>query len=603
MKSPHDIPVSHPRDLKAMGPEALEDLAGRIRQVIIRTARKNGGHLSGSLGAVELTLALHRTFDSPTDRFVWDVGHQAYAHKLVTGRWDRFDGIRQAGGLSGFPRQGESPHDAFSTGHSSTSVSAGLGLAVGHALMNHSARAIAVVGDGALTAGMAWEGLNQAGWVPNNLVVVVNDNGMSISGNVGGLSRILGGPGNGNGAAKKAKNLFESLGFTYLGPVDGHNIPDLLDVMGRARACDGPVVVHVKTVKGRGFAEAEADPEAFHGIAGKNGNSAPKPPSWTEAFGNALVAAAERDPRVVAVTAAMPSGTGLKKFAKRFPDRFFDVGIAEQHAVTFAAGLASAGMRPVVALYSSFLQRAFDQVVHDVCLDNLPVVFAVDRAGLVGEDGPTHHGVLDLSLLRSVPNLAVMAPSDGNELADMLTTALSADGPSAVRWPRGRLPEWPVQREPRVLPRGRLRVTAPGEHALILAVGSMVTVAREAREMLLEKGVEAAVVDARFVKPLDAEALVRLCVRTPRVVTVEENALAGGFGSAVAECLADAGLSQVRLTRLGIEDRFVEHGEAKGLRQGQGLSPEAIAGAVLSLVRIRPGAFARPEPLLAAGIA
>ncbi|MFH2099235.1 MAG: 1-deoxy-D-xylulose-5-phosphate synthase, partial [Pseudomonadota bacterium] len=544
-----------------------------------------------------------RTFYSPSDRLVWDVGHPAYAHKLVTGRWDRFDGIRQAGGLSGFPRQGESPHDAFSTGHSSTSVSAGLGLAVGHALMNHSARAIAVVGDGALTAGMAWEGLNQAGWVPNNLVVVVNDNGMSISGNVGGLSRILGGPGNGNGAAKKAKNLFESLGFTYLGPVDGHNIPDLLDVMGRARACDGPVVVHVKTVKGRGFAEAEADPEAFHGIAGKNGNSAPKPPSWTEAFGNALVAAAERDPRVVAVTAAMPSGTGLKKFAKRFPDRFFDVGIAEQHAVTFAAGLASAGMRPVVALYSSFLQRAFDQVVHDVCLDNLPVVFAVDRAGLVGEDGPTHHGVLDLSLLRSVPNLAVMAPSDGNELADMLTTALSADGPSAVRWPRGRLPEWPVQREPRVLPRGRLRVTAPGEHALILAVGSMVTVAREAREMLLEKGVEAAVVDARFVKPLDAEALVRLCVRTPRVVTVEENALAGGFGSAVAECLADAGLSQVRLTRLGIEDRFVEHGEAKGLRQGQGLSPEAIAGAVLSLVRIRPGAFARPEPLLAAGIA
>ncbi|MBW1989360.1 MAG: 1-deoxy-D-xylulose-5-phosphate synthase [Deltaproteobacteria bacterium] len=593
-----DIAVNSPADLKAMDLSQLKDLAARVRRMIIRTATANGGHLSGSLGAVELAIAIHRVFDSPTDRILWDVGHQAYAHKLLTGRWRQFSSLRRAGGLSGFPRISESEHDAFSTGHSSTVVSAGLGMAVGYQAAGEARRVVAVVGDGALTAGMAWEGLNQAGWMKAGLIVVLNDNGMSISKNVGALSELLGGVGNGNGGEVSARGLFRSLGFSYLGLVDGHSIPDLEDAFLRARAASGPVLVHVKTVKGKGHPAAERDPEKHHGVSpARDGGADASPPSWTSAFGGALIRAAEADPRVVAVTAAMPSGTGLAEFARRFPDRFYDVGIAEQHAVTFAAGLARAGMRPVVALYSSFLQRAYDQLVHDVCLDNLPVAFAVDRAGLVGEDGPTHHGALDLSFLRAVPNLTVSAPSDGNELADMLAAALAHDGPWAIRYPRGSLPRMPENRPPRPMEYGRARMASTGGDALILAVGSMVAPALEARDMLLAQGVEAAVVDARFVKPLDP-GIVQLCEQVPRVVCVEENALSGGFSSAVAEALADARAAGVRMVRLGIEDRFVEHGDAHGLRRAQGLCPDSIARAVLSLCSVRPEAFV---PRLAAG--
>ncbi|MCD4691024.1 1-deoxy-D-xylulose-5-phosphate synthase, partial [bacterium] len=509
--------IDSPEDLRSLTMEEMKDLASELREEIIRVVSKTGGHLAPSLGVVELTLALHRVFESPRDRIVWDVGHQSYVHKLVTGRRKSFETLRQYGGISGFPRREESPHDAFSTGHSSTSISAALGMACGQTLTGVEGRAIAVIGDGSLTAGLAFEGLNQAGHLKRNLMVVVNDNKMSISGNVGALSqyltRLLSAPtyhrlesevwdimGKIPAVGGRARELtsrvlegirgvfapgilFEELGFKYFGPLDGHNVGLLVDAFERLAHIDGPLLVHVVTQKGRGYGPAEEDASRFHGLgsfdkATGTSRSKPKAISYTEAFGRTLAMLADEDEKIVAITAAMPGGTGLATFAKNHPDRFFDVGIAEQHAVTFAAGLAVTGLKPVVAIYSTFLQRAYDQIIHDVCLQKLPVRFMIDRGGIVGDDGPTHHGVFDLTFLRAVPNLMVMAPKDENELARMVCTALAhGDGPSVVRYPRGAGFGVRMDFVPDPLPIGRGERVRSGTDVSIIAIGSMVSVA------------------------------------------------------------------------------------------------------------------------------
>ncbi|GAB4258825.1 1-deoxy-D-xylulose-5-phosphate synthase [Deferrisoma sp.] len=618
--------IGGPEDLKALDRADLERLADEVRRFILEKLSPVGGHLASSLGVVELTVALHRVFDSPRDRIIWDVGHQCYAHKILTGRRDRFPTIRQRGGLSGFPKRSESPHDAFGTGHSSTSISAGLGMAVARDLAGGDHKVVAVIGDGSMTAGLAFEGLNHAGHLDRDLVVVLNDNEMSISPNVGALSsylsRILTGdlysrfrkdveeflraiPSLGGAMARLAKRveehvkgffspgmLFEELGFTYVGPIDGHNVGHLVAAFENVRKFRKPVLVHVVTRKGKGFPPAERSPTAFHGVGPFDPcNGACRPgsgaaPSYTEVFRDTLIELAEADPKIVAITAAMPEGTGLDRFRERFPDRFFDVGIAEQHAVTFAAGLAAEGWKPVVAIYSTFLQRAYDQIVHDVALQDLPVVFALDRAGLVGADGPTHHGAFDLSYLRHIPGVAVLAPADEGELRHALATALGLGRPAAVRYPRGKGIGVPREGPPRPWPLGKGRVVLgdpadPG--VLVLSAGTVLGAARAAVERARVEGIQALVFDARYVKPLDRQGIVDLASRARAVVTVEENALAGGFGSAVLECLADEGVPIPRVRRLGLPDRFVEHGTQDELRRLVGLDADAILAAVRDL--------------------
>jgi 1-deoxy-D-xylulose-5-phosphate synthase len=617
--------VNFPGDLKALSMTQLQQLAAEVRREIIATVSTNGGHLAPNLGVVELTLALHRAFRTPEDKIIWDVGHQCYTHKLVTGRKEEFRTLRQYGGISGFPRPEESPYDAFATGHSSTSISAGLGMAVARDLLGEKHAVVAVIGDGALTAGMAFEALNHAGHLQKDLVVVLNDNEMSISKNVGALARYLTRlrtepvysrskeeieqllrkiPAIGPAVVKAVEKLkdslkylvvpgmfFEELGFKYLGPVDGHNIPEMIAVFEQSRAAKGPVLVHVITQKGKGYPPAEAKADKFHGIGPfsvETGKSIglSSPPTYTEVFGKTIVSLAQENEKITAITAAMPSGTGLAEFAKAFPERFFDVGIAEQHAVTLAAGLAAAGLRPVVAIYSTFLQRAFDQVLHDVCLQNLPVTFAVDRAGLVGDDGPTHHGVFDFAFLRPIPNMVIMSPKDEDELRHMLKTALSHNGPAAVRYPREKGTGCSLDGEPEILPIGKAQVLRDGSDAALFAVGTMVKVALESAEMLAGHGLQVAVINARFVKPVDEECVLRYALKTGLLFTIEEHVLQGGFGSAILEVLADRGrLSSVEVVRLGIGDTFVEHGGRDILLARLGLTAENVARLVLSASR------------------
>jgi 1-deoxy-D-xylulose-5-phosphate synthase len=612
--------INSPADIRGLSIKELNALAAELREVIIATCAKNGGHVAPSLGVVELTIALHRVFTSPQDKIVWDVGHQAYAHKLLTGRRDRFSTLRTMGGISGFPKRAESPHDAFDVGHSSTSISAALGMAVGRDLNKTGNKVIAVIGDGSMTGGLAYEGLNNAGHLNKDLVVILNDNEMSIAENVGAVSTLLsrtitsefvhrikkdmesfleGLDTFGKGMLKIAKRaeeslkglftpgmLFEAFGFEYIGPIDGHNIEQLLETLDNVKRFDDAVLIHVLTKKGKGYRPAEEKPSLFHGIGpfdintgkvikGKGGAA-----SYTAVFGDAMKRIAAEDDRVVAITAAMPDGTGLTPFSKEFPNRFFDVGIAEQHSVTFAAGMAAEGFRPVVAVYSSFLQRGFDQVFHDVCLQNLPVVFAIDRAGVVGSDGPTHHGLFDLSYLRVLPNMTVMAPKDENELQHMLQTAIEHDGPIAFRYPRGNGYGVPLEQKLKKLPIGKGEVLRNGRDGAILAVGVMVNPALEAANALAAEGIELTVVNARFIKPLDRELILSLACSNGALFTVEDNALMGGFGSAVLELLEEEGVEGVRLTRLGYPDHFVEQGEQPELRKMHGLDMDGIAARV-----------------------
>ncbi|MDY6903149.1 MAG: 1-deoxy-D-xylulose-5-phosphate synthase [Thermodesulfobacteriota bacterium] len=619
--------INAPADIKALSIADLTTLAKEIRELIVSVVSANGGHLAPSLGTVELAIAIHYVFDIPNDKIIWDVGHQAYAHKILTGRRDQFSTLRQHGGLSGFTKRSESPYDAFSTGHSGTSISAGLGLLSAKQHREDKAKVIAVIGDGSLTSGIAYEGLNQAGdrHKDKNLIVILNDNEMSIAQNVGALSSFLSRtlsatylqdwrkelgellrslPKVGDDIYQFAKRseesfktfvtpgmLFEAFNFEYFGPINGHKIKQLINILQNLKEIEEPVLLHVNTVKGKGYRPAEKNPTHFHGVGAfeiATGNKITtdpaSPPSYTSIFGNAMVELADADDTIVAVTAAMPEGTGLVKFAEQFPDRFHDVGIAEQHGVTFAAGMAAEGLRPVVAIYSTFLQRSYDQILHDVCLDNLPVTFAIDRAGLVGEDGPTHHGLFDLSYLRSMPNMVVMAPGDENELRRMLKTAIYYDGPAAIRYPRGCATG--IEPEPSItpLPIGKAKVLASGSDILILALGRTVCEAVCAGEILEKEGISPAIVNARFVKPLDAELICDLVQQIPRIVIVEDNMRAGGFSSAVLECLADAGITGYAVTRLGIDDTFVEHGPQATLRAGYRIDADAIVDAARNMM-------------------
>ncbi|WP_373499465.1 1-deoxy-D-xylulose-5-phosphate synthase [Desulfococcus sp.] len=613
--------INSPADVKRLTRSELSVLAEEIRRRIVEVVSRNGGHLASSLGAVELTIALHYVFETPQDKIIWDVGHQAYAHKLLTGRREVFETLRKYQGISGFTKRSESPHDAFTTGHSSTSISAGLGIACAKRLKKEASKVISVIGDGSMTAGIAYEGLNQAGALhkDENMIVILNDNDMSISHNVGALSSFLSRtfsakylqgfrkefgeflkslPKIGDDIYQLAKRseesfktfvtpgmLFEAFNFDYFGPINGHRLNHLIDILTNIKELNEPVLLHVTTKKGKGYEPAEKNPVYFHGIGCfevKTGNCIQKGvsvPSYTEVFGETMVALAQADPRIVAVTAAMPEGTGLSRFAEAFPERFFDVGIAEQHGVTFAAGMATEGYRPVVAIYSTFLQRAYDQILHDVCLEALPVVFAVDRGGIVGEDGATHHGLFDLSYLRSLPNMVLMAPKDENELRRMLVTALAHNGPAALRYPRGTATGAALEDAITPIPIGAAEVLEKGDDLLILAIGRSVQDALEARRLLALEGIDAGVVNCRFVKPLDIELISTLVRKTPRVVSAEENVLQGGFGSAVLESLNDVGIHQFRMERVGVGDMFIEHGPQTLLREKYGIDAGGIVQA------------------------
>lgn len=617
--------INDPKELKQLPAANLPALAAELRQLIIETCASNGGHLAPSLGVVELTIALHRAFNSPEDKLIWDVGHQAYAHKILCGRRDSFHTLRTLHGISGFPKRCESIHDVWEVGHSSTSISGATGYAVARDLAGRKNKVVAVIGDGSMTGGIAYEALNHAGHLNRDMVVVLNDNEMSIAENVGALSgflsrtsssefvhkikreaeQFLKAARDGVGLnvlklARKAEEsfkglftpamLFQAFGFEYIGPIDGHDLPLLIETMERVKKLDNAVLVHVITTKGKGYKPAEQNPALFHGVGpfeietgkvlkGKGGAA-----SYTAIFGNTLARLAEEDERVVAITAAMPDGTGLTNFAKQHPERFFDVGIAEQHGVTFAAGLAADGKKPVFAVYSTFLQRAYDQVMHDVSLQNLGVVFALDRGGVVGNDGPTHHGVFDLSYLRHLPNLTLMAPKDENELQHMLKTAIDHNGPVALRYPRGNGYGVPLEQELKALPIGRAEVVREGVDGAVLAIGAMVIPALEAADVLAREGIELTVVNARFVKPLDNELIVSMAQRFGRLVTVEENALQGGFGTAVLELLEEQGVSGVLVHRLGYPDEYIIQGEQHELRALHGLDRDGI---VTSLRRFR----------------
>ena len=619
-----------PDDLTTLDPAQLRQLAVEIREEMVNTIARTGGHLGPSLGAVELAIALHTELRSPRDKIVWDVGHQAYAHKLLTGRFDCFSTIRTHEGISGFPRRCESVHDAFGTGHSSTSVSASVGLVEAGRLAGAvpDGRVVAVIGDGALTGGMAYEGLNQAGHLHTPLVVVLNDNNMSIKKNVGAMSMYLsrlrtdptlyrwrrdierrvqrfpaigeqlfsvgGSLKDGVKAALVPGMLFEELGFTYIGVIDGHDIEALRDTLRRALKIAGPVLMHVRTIKGKGYGPAERQPARFHGTSpfsiptGEVLGGGGKAMSYTEAFGRAMVTLARRDERVVGITAAMASGTGLDLLEEAIPERFFDVGIAEGHAVGFAAGLAAAGKRPVVAIYSTFLQRAYDQIIHDVCLQNLPVVFAIDRAGLVGEDGPTHHGAFDLSYLRVIPNLTLFVPKDEAELQTLLATALTLDGPAAIRYPRGNGLGVPLPDPLEPITGPWVETLRRGSDLLLLACGSGVRRSLEAAALLEESGHSVTVANVRRLRPLDRRALRALIEAHPALVTVEENALLGGFGSSILELMQEEGLLRP-CVRVGLPDRFVEHGDLPRLYREVGFTGAAIAARAESLLA-RPAA-------------
>jgi len=618
--------VDKPADVAALSLEELTRLAEDVRELIIATVSENGGHLAPSLGVVELTLAMLKVFSPPKDKIVWDVGHQAYAYKILTGRRDAFHTLRTLGGVSGFPRLAESPYDAFGTGHSSTSISAASGMAMARDLLKADNKVLAVIGDGSMTAGLAYEGLNQAGGDDRDLVVVLNDNEMSIAKNVGALSLFLSRNLSSSWVMRVKREfealarrmpfgqevvdivrrgeeafkgfftpglLFEAFHFNYLGPLDGHDLPKLVSVFKEVREMKGPVLVHVLTQKGRGYSPAEKNPSHFHGVGcfepetGESiKNSGIRPPTYTEVFGDTLCKLAAKDERIVAITAAMPEGTGLACYSELFPERFVDVGICEQHAVTFAAGLATQGFKPVVAVYSTFLQRSYDQIVHDVCLQNLPVTLCLDRAGLVGEDGATHHGVFDLSYLRHIPGLLLMAPKDEAELQRMLATALAHNGPAAIRYLRGAGTGAVLSEAPEPLPIGRGELLRDGSDALIVAIGSRVMPsAQAALELFEESGLNVAVYNARFVKPLPAEELLALAGRFTKILTVEENVLQGGFGSAVLELFCDAGiLNGQKIVRLGIPDHFVEHGPQAALREMAGIHKDGIKAAVRNLV-------------------
>jgi 1-deoxy-D-xylulose-5-phosphate synthase len=621
--------VNAPRDIKSLRAPELERLAREIRDEIYRVTSINGGHFASNLGSVELTLALHYVFDSPQDQIVWDVGHQSYPHKLVTGRRDRFDTIRKEGGLSGFLQREESEHDAFGAGHASTSISAALGMAVAKQLKGDKSRAIAVIGDGALTGGMAYEALNNAGSLNLPFIVVLNDNEMSIAPNVGAMSKYLSRMRTDERYSKAKAEfeklmhrvpqgelfldlskrmrdsfkefvyhtmIWEELGFTYVGPVDGHDIGELIETFQTVKSIEGPVFIHAVTTKGKGYDFAEDDPFKHHAAkVVSNGPSRPAPPKYQDVFGEYLTELANDDKRIVAITAAMPDGTGLLPFAKSHPERLFDVGIAEQHAVTFAAGLATQGMRPVAAIYSTFLQRAYDQVIHDVCVQNLPVVFALDRAGLVGDDGRTHHGVFDFSYLRCLPNLVVMAPKDETELKNMVLTAVSyEDGPIALRFPRGSGTGVTSALPPAKLPIGRGEVLRDGTDITLLAIGSRVIAAENAAEMLAERGISARVVNARFVKPLDEKLILKCARETGAVVTVEENVLTGGFGSAVLELFMRESVT-VPVHCLAIPDVFLDHASQEALRAKAGITAQDIVESALEL------STARSSPTTIAG--
>jgi 1-deoxy-D-xylulose-5-phosphate synthase len=616
--------INSPADLKRLSRSDLPVLAAEIREVIVDVVSKNGGHLAPSLGAVELAIAIHYVFDAPEDKIIWDVGHQAYAHKLLTGRREQFHTLRQHDGISGFTRMSESPFDAFSTGHSSTSISAGLGMACAKRLKNDNAKVIAVIGDGSMTAGLAYEGLNQAGDINKNIIVILNDNEMSIAPNVGAISSLLSRtfsakylqdfknelkdffkslPKIGDDVyqfAKRSKDsfktfitpgmLFEAFNFEYFGPIDGHKLNHLIDILNNIKCLTEPILLHVTTTKGKGYSPAEENPTYYHGVGqfdadtGESVKTVKPIQTYTQVFGDTMLKMAEDNQKIIAVTAAMPEGTGLAKFADAYPDRFFDVGIAEQHGVTFAAGLATEGFKPVVAIYSTFLQRAYDQILHDVCIESLPVVFAVDRGGIVGEDGATHQGLFDLSYLRSLPNMVVMAPKDENELVRMLITAIAHNGPIAVRYPRGTVLGNKIETQHAPLPIGEGEVLKEGDDILILAIGRTVSEALSAHSTLKEENVSAMVVNCRFIKPLDVD-LIRSCAeKTPRIITVEENVRHGGFGSAVLECLNDQGVTGLRVERLGVPDTFVEHGPQNVLRSKFNINAQAIINAAKRLI-------------------
>ncbi len=617
--------INSPDDVRRLSIAELDQLAADIREEIVKTVSKAGGHLAPSLGVVELTLALHHVFNTPSDKLIWDVGHQAYAHKLITGRKEQFHTLRQYKGISGFPKRSESPYDAFNTGHSSTSISAGLGIAIAKNLKKCNNRIIAVIGDGSMTGGMAFEALNQAGHLDKNLIVVLNDNEMSISPNVGALSSFLSRKMTSRQVVrakdelkhflksfsnigenilqvlKKSEEsfkgfftpgmLFEALKFEYVGPIPGHQIDNLVETFQNVRDFShGPVLIHVITKKGKGYAPAEENPGDYHGVGPfdiATGAPVPAPEApitYTRCFGDTLVHLAEKEPKVIAITAAMPAGTGLMRFARRFPNRFFDVGIAEQHAVTFAAGLATEGMLPVVAIYSTFLQRALDQVIHDVCLQSLPVTFALDRGGVVGDDGPTHHGVFDLSYLRFIPNLVLMAPKDENELQHMLFTAIHHKGPAALRYPRGQGEGVELSDNLTEIPIGKAELLREGNDILLLPIGNRVYPAVEAAAGLEKVGIDAAVINPRFVKPLDSDLIIAWAKKTGRVVTIEDNVRMGGFGSAVLELLADNNLSHIRVNILGYSDRFIEHGTQEILWHKEHIDVPAIINGAMELM-------------------
>jgi len=608
--------IDKPGDLKGLTPPELKQLASEIRQELVAVVSDNGGHLASNLGVVELTIALHRVFDSPRDKIIWDVGHQSYVHKLLTGRRQHFTSLRQYRGLSGFTSRSESQHDPFGAGHASTSVSAALGMAIARDLSRDDYHVVAVIGDGAITGGMALEGLNQVGHLGSRLIVILNDNGMSISPTVGALAKLLskvrfdrryywakerGGRvlstlplGNRLQRASqwirsRIKGLvmptmvWEELGFTYMGPINGHNISAIESALTQARDYRlKPTFVHIITTKGKGYVPAEGDAVYFHGIPAK-GVSTKAIPTYSEVFAQTVLRLARRNPRVVVITPAMPEGNCLSMVKAEFPQRVFDVGICEQHAVTFAAGLATQGFIPIVAIYSTFLQRAFDQIIHDVCLQDLPVIFAIDRSGIVGEDGKTHQGTFDISYLTLVPNLIVAAPKDENELQHLLYTAVKSDHPMAIRYPRNSGLGVELDTALHEIPTGKGETVRYGDDVAILAIGATVAPAVEAAQELALSGVEATVINSRFAKPLDSELIIDLARRIKHIVTIEENTLSGGFGSSVAELLQKSGGGDIRVKSIGLPDEFVEAGPQVILRSKYGLDAKGIARQVLSL--------------------
>ena len=616
--------INTPRDLRQLSVEELPSLAHEVREEVISVISEVGGHFASTLGAVELTLALHYAFNTPKDRLVWDTGHQAYAHKIICGRRQRFSTIRQLNGLSGFLSREESEYDVFGAGHAGTALSAALGMAVARDQHGLNHKVIAVISDGSLSAGLTFEGLNQAGHLAKDLVIVLNDNSIFIDPRVGAVSSFLMKqsmteknlkqqintkdvlrtlPGVGEDlyhVARKVKDsflglvtpecLFKDLGFEYVGPVDGYDLPEMIETFQNAKNMRGPILVHVATKKGKGYKPAEEDPVNYHSVApfhvltGKRKGGKGPTPTYTEIFAHTLIRLAKENPRIVAITAAMGSGTGIDKFAQEIPNRAYDVGVAEQHAATFAAGLATEGWIPVVAIYSTFLQRAYDQIIHDVCLQNLHVVFSLDRGGLVGADGPTHHGVFDFSYMRHIPNMVVMAPKDENELQQMLKTAVEHHGPICLRYPRGE--GWGVEldRDIHSLEFGKGELLRRGEDLVIAAVGQTVVPALRAAQNLSQLGIDAAVINARFVKPLDRELIVRTASRVPRLITVEDNVLEGGFGSAVIELLADEKLRGVQINRLGVPDRFIPQGTQDELRRICGIDQRGIFQAGVQMI-------------------